>query len=161
MYLSSWGGFGGNQDLDTVRLCNRKTSMSSGDYHPTPPGSQMGFAAVDTISANDKPVGEILSCILQHEETGIPLVVRGLSADPNWSPLPGLTPSEEEGNPGRRSPGRQINLPMNVDDLIIAQLVPRTEGMHLSRRTSLIGSINFRSSQGTYCPVARKKHPLK
>ncbi|KAF9642821.1 hypothetical protein BDM02DRAFT_3192626 [Thelephora ganbajun] len=72
--------------------------MSSDNPNPNSPGllpEGTGFTAVDTISANDKPLSDILSRILQHEETGIPLVVRGLNADPNWSPLPGPDPPKE------------------------------------------------------------------
>jgi len=84
-----------------------RTTMSSGN--PESPGSPpegRGFAAIDTISANDKPLGDILSCILQHEKTGIPLVVRGLHADSNWSPLPGADPPGGHGDVERRLPGR-------------------------------------------------------
>lgn len=141
-----------------VRLCNRKTPMSSDDS--TQPGSQMGFAAVDTISANDNPPCEIISCILQHEEAGIPLVVRGLDTDPNWSPLPRLDPSEEEENLGRQSPGRQINRSLNLDGLnrLIPQLVSHVKGTWLPRNTLSNGSINFHWFQRTYCSTIRKKY---
>ncbi|KAF9643984.1 hypothetical protein BDM02DRAFT_3191015 [Thelephora ganbajun] len=86
--------------------------------NPNPPGlllEGMGFTAVDTISANDRSLSDILSRILQHEETGIPLVVRGLNADPNWSPLPGPDPPKEnrdvEHQPPVDDPERQDTPP--------------------------------------------------
>lgn len=81
--------------------------MSSDDSNPPqslPEG--MGFTAVDTISAADEPPDDILSCILRHEEAGIPLVIRGLNVDPNWSPLRGLDPLEGHGDDGHQPPGR-------------------------------------------------------
>ena len=33
------------------------------------------FTAVNTISASNKPLNDILSCVLQHEEAGIPPIV--------------------------------------------------------------------------------------
>ena len=60
-----------------------------------PESTRSKFMAVDTITANEKSLGDIVSCILQHEETGIPLVVRGLNVDPNWLPLPGSNPPAE------------------------------------------------------------------
>ncbi|KAF9643353.1 hypothetical protein BDM02DRAFT_3191788 [Thelephora ganbajun] len=75
--------------------------------NPNPPRSSpegTGFTAVDTISTNDKSLSDILSCILQHKETGIPLVVCGLNTDPNWAPLPGPDPPEENRDVERQPP---------------------------------------------------------
>lgn len=92
--------------------------MSSDDSNP--PGARqqgMGFATVDAISVNNKSPGEILSCILQHEETGTPLVVHGLNGDPNWLPLPGSDSAEEGEILEHQSTGRQTNLSLNIDNL--------------------------------------------
>ena len=78
--------------------------MSLGDSNP--PHSLSGFAAVDTILATDKPLNDVLSCVLQHEEIGIPLVIRGLNIDPNWLPHPELDPPEGHVDGGHRLPGR-------------------------------------------------------
>ena len=69
--------------------------MSSNDHDP-PDSSpdRMDFKTVDTVSIMEKSLSEVLSCVLQHEESGIPLVIVGLSADPNWSPFPQMRPSE-------------------------------------------------------------------
>ena len=83
--------------------------MSS--YNPDPPGSPLEgrcFTDIDTILANDNPLYDILSCVLQHEEAGIPLVVRGLNADPTWFPLPGPDPPGGHGGTERQLPGRLI-----------------------------------------------------
>ena len=77
--------------------------------NPNSPGSlpeNGGFATVDTILATNESLGDILSCILQHEESGAPLVIRGLNADPKWSPLPIPPPLEDQGFAEPRSPGR-------------------------------------------------------
>ena len=85
--------------------------MSSDDSNPPGPHSEgMGLTAVDAISAGEKPLCEVLSCILEHEEMGIPLVVRGLDTDPHWTPLAGLGPPEEGENLGYLSSGREQNL---------------------------------------------------
>ena len=58
---------------------------------PDPSGSlpkRTGFKAIATISASDESPSDILSRVLEHEEIGMPLVIRGLKTDPNWSPLP-------------------------------------------------------------------------
>ena len=85
--------------------------MSSDNSNPPGPQPEgMGFTAVDAISPGEKPLCEVLSCILEHEEMGIPLVIRGLDTDPNWSPLPELGPPEEGGNLGHQSSGREKHL---------------------------------------------------
>jgi hypothetical protein len=72
--------------------------MSSDNQNP-PSSSLEGTRswAVDTISSQDKPISDIFSSILQHEEAGIPVVVRGLNNDPKWSPTPRLDPLEDRG----------------------------------------------------------------
>lgn len=78
--------------------------------HPDPPSpsqEEMEFVAVDTISAVDRSPSDILSCFLQHEETGTPLVIRGLNVDPNWSPLPEPDLSEDHRDVDYQLPGRQ------------------------------------------------------
>jgi hypothetical protein len=62
--------------------------------NPLPDGT--GFKTVDIISATERPLNEVLSCVLEHEEAGVPLVIVGLSADPNWLPFPQSHPSEAE-----------------------------------------------------------------
>lgn len=72
-------------------------TMSSND--PNPPDSlsdRTGFKTVDTISVEETPLCEVLSCVIEHEEAGIPLVIVGLNVDPNWSPFPQSHLSEAE-----------------------------------------------------------------
>lgn len=89
----------------------------SSDTPSQPSSSQegAGFAAIDTVSANDKSLSDILSSILEHEETGIPLVVRGLNIDPNWSPLPGSCSLKEHRDGERQPPGRWMDLLLDVN----------------------------------------------
>ena len=98
------------------RLSNCCTTSPMPLDDPNRPGSleEAGFTAVDTISANDKSLEEILSCILHHEEAGTPVVVRGLDADPNWSLLPGQDPPEGSGDVEHQPPGRWMGLSLNV-----------------------------------------------
>ena len=77
--------------------------------NPNPPSllpEKRGFGTVETISAKGESLDKILSRILQHEEAGIPLVVRELNADPSWSPQPGSSPPEDHGGGGLQPPGR-------------------------------------------------------
>ena len=86
--------------------------MTMSSDNPDPPGlppNEREFTTIDTISVNDKSPGDILSCVLRHEETGIPLVVRGLNADSNWFPLPAPDTPEAYGGAERQLPGRWIN----------------------------------------------------
>lgn len=79
---------------------------------PDPPGlppNEREFTAIDTISVNDKSPDEILSFVLRHEETGIPLVIRGLEADSNWFPLPVPDARGAHGDAERQPPGMWID----------------------------------------------------
>ena len=83
---------------------------SENPNHPDLLPEGTGFVVVDTITASEKSLSDILSCILQHEETGIPLVVRGLNVDPNWLPLPGSDPPAERGDGEYQPSGRWMGL---------------------------------------------------
>jgi hypothetical protein len=90
------------------RLCNPTCPMSSNDLNPpnsSPDGT--GFKTIDTVSAAESPPSEVLSCILEYEEAGVPLVIVGLSADPDWLPFPQPRLSEAEvgGGVERQWPG--------------------------------------------------------
>lgn len=79
------------------------------------PSERRDFKAVDTISAKERPLGDILSVILRYEEEGIPLVIRGLNADPKWSPPPGPDPPKKHGEGEVQLSGRFIDLPFDMD----------------------------------------------
>jgi len=89
--------------------------MSSNNSNPSSlllEGSE--FTTIDRISANEGSLDDILSCILKHEEIGVPLVVHGLNADPNWSPLPRPGPSGEHGDVEGQPPGMWM-FPLKVN----------------------------------------------
>ena len=87
----------------------------SSDVPSTPCSSQEGtdFAAVNTVSASDKSLSDILSCVLQYEEAGTPLVVRGLNVDPNWSTLLGSGLLKEHRDGEHQTPSRRMHLLLN------------------------------------------------
>jgi hypothetical protein len=90
------------------------TAMSESD-NANPLSSspeRRGFRAVDILSAKGESLGDILSRVLQHEEAGVPLIVRGLDADPRWSPSP--LPKERGGGEGQ-PPGRFENPLLSID----------------------------------------------
>lgn len=96
--------------------------------NPLPDGT--GFKTVDTISATERPLSEVLSCILEHEEAGIPLVIAGLSADPNWLPFPQPHPSEVEahGGIGQRRPSTVFCLSRHIGHRSHIYKTDRDEG---------------------------------
>ena len=75
----------------------RHASMSSNDSdRPDPLKARTHFKTVDTISATEQSLREVISCVLEHEEAGIPLIIAGLNEDSNWSPFPQPHLSEVE-----------------------------------------------------------------
>jgi len=87
--------------------------LNQPDSLPESTGSK--FMTVNTIIANEKSLGDILSCILKHEETGIPLVVRGLNVDPNWLPLPGSDPPAERVDGEYQPPSKWTGLSLDAN----------------------------------------------
>lgn len=59
------------------------------------------FKSVNSISIKDKSPQDLVQCILDHEVTGVPLVLTGLNSCASWSSavprLPGPTGSTIEG----------------------------------------------------------------
>ena len=62
--------------------------MDAGDENlPSLPPDNMNFILVDTISTKDRPLQEVIQCVLEHEAAGTPIVLTGFNSDTSWPPV--------------------------------------------------------------------------